>query len=249
MRAPREAPRAREPPGARDASSDRGAAPRRFVEPQALRPTEVRPKSLERAVHTGATLSWPSTLSTGTPPARVNDPWTPLTRSRSIAWAIAAHARAFVPAPIPGSSARKRRESKNQAASRASIASLRVPREGHGGGHCEGCVDRSGHESTRGRHRTRRSDSAGEASRGKDQFARSHASPGEQIRGSQWISCHRNSCHTNHQSRVERIGPSFRFVKTQKPRVTTPRLALRSRVRKSPLMAFRTGMCPVVVRA
>ena len=66
MRAPREAPRAREPPGARDASSDRGAAPRRFVEPQALRPTEVRPKSLERAVHTGATLSWPSTLSTGT---------------------------------------------------------------------------------------------------------------------------------------------------------------------------------------
>ena len=68
MRAPREAPRAREAPGARDASSDRGAAPRRFVEPQALRPTEVRPKSLERAVHTGAMLSWPSTLSTGTAP-------------------------------------------------------------------------------------------------------------------------------------------------------------------------------------
>ena len=33
-----------------------------------LRPTEVRPKSLERAVHTGAMLSWPSTLSTGTAP-------------------------------------------------------------------------------------------------------------------------------------------------------------------------------------
>ena len=228
MRAPREAPRAREPPGARDASSDRGAAPRRFVEPQALRPTEVRPKSLERAVNTGAMLSWPSTLSTGTAPRARERPMDSID-ALAIDRVGDRRARARVrPRPYP---AFGRAHRKNQAASRASIASLRVPREGHGGGHCEGCVDRSGHESTRGRHRTRRSDSAGEASRGKDQFARSHASPGEQIRGSQWISCHRNSCHTNHQSRVERIGPSFRFVKTQKPRVTTPRLALRSRVR------------------
>ena len=65
----------------------------------------------------------------------------------------------------------------------------------------------------RGRHRTRRSGREGEAPRVKNRFARLHASPrGEQIRGSQWISCHGNSPPPNQRNQGGTHKGEFLFL-------------------------------------
>jgi hypothetical protein len=67
---------------------------------------------------------------------------------------------------------RKASKKKDDTPVAAAIASSRLPRQGHGGGHYVWCVDRSGHEVPWGRHRTERSGVWGGGGWVKDKFAR-----------------------------------------------------------------------------